>query len=329
MTARRHARAVFATAAMLGASRALFAQSGYYNLDGSRPLRVEDAIPTERHALDIEFTTVRMERYADGSLRWRAEPKLSYGAFPLTEIELRVPLIAVEREWLGRPRIGAAGIAVGAMRAFSIETGAMPALALGAELLIPAGPLSGPTGSWSLKGLLTRTLSVGRLQLNAAYGTYSVRTRPVAPIAGFCNPTIPNCVTVTEPPFDFPCAPPNGSGLAITACAHGRLSSAAGSAAPPRFDPARSYGAHWVAGAGFDHAFGLRSTLVGADIVAERFAGLYSINDWTAEAGMRKQLTPSVILDAGVGRHFAGVVQSTSATLGLTVELALRPPGGL
>ena len=65
-----------------------------------------------------------------------------------------------------------------------------------------------------------------------------------------------------------------------------------------------------------DHAFGLSSTLVGVDVVAERFIGLYSLTDWTAEIGVRHQWSPQFVVDAGVSRKYSGVLQSTAVTVG-------------
>ena len=65
-----------------------------------------------------------------------------------------------------------------------------------------------------------------------------------------------------------------------------------------------------IAGVGLDRAFALHSTIVTADAFAERFLGLYPVPDWTAEVGLRRQVTPLVVLDVGIARHFAGVIHS-------------------
>jgi hypothetical protein len=92
---------------------------------------------------------------------------------------------------------------------------------------------------------------------------------------------------------------------------------AAGAPAAPRATNKR-----WFAGIAADHSFALASTLLGADIFAERFVGLTNLVDWTAEIGLRHQWAPKVVLDLGVARHFAGVLQSTSFTFGTTYALA-------
>ena len=82
-----------------------------------------------------------------------------------------------------------------------------------------------------------------------------------------------------------------------------------------------------MGGIGIDHAIALTSTLLLADFVVERFVDLYDTHDYTAEVGIRQQLTPQFVLDVGVGRRFGGAVGSTSATLGLSYELPVGRGG--
>src|SRR5205814_1038887 len=110
------------------AARPAAGQSSYYNLDSGRPARIEDALPTAR---------------------FRVEPKLSYGILPMTEIELRVPVLYV-RAAGSAPTTGIASTGIGALHAFNVET-QWPALALAAEAVLSVGPLSAPTGSYSAK----------------------------------------------------------------------------------------------------------------------------------------------------------------------------------
>jgi hypothetical protein len=84
-----------------------------------------------------------------------------------------------------------------------------------------------------------------------------------------------------------------------------------------QFDPLRSVGMRWLAGAGIDHAFALSSTLVTADFVAERFAGLFAKTDMSAELGIRHQVTPQLGVDIGVTRHFVGLFRSNSLSFGV------------
>jgi hypothetical protein len=87
-----------------------------------------------------------------------------------------------------------------------------------------------------------------------------------------------------------------------------------------------STGAHWTAALGIDHTFPLISTLVIADMVVDRFEGLYPLDDWTAEIGLRRQFAPQLVVDLGVGRHFAGTTQGTSVTVGMSYSTPMRMP---
>ena len=78
-----------------------------------------------------------------------------------------------------------------------------------------------------------------------------------------------------------------------------------------------------------DHALPLESTLFAVDVVAERFYGLYPLTDWTAEVGMRRQLTPQLVGDVGVARRFHGSTTATSVTLGFTYGFAVPLLRGL
>jgi hypothetical protein len=299
---------------LLLAARAANAQTGYYNLDSGRPTRIEDALPTPRGELEAQFLPLRGEWVSDGTARQRVEPKLSYGVLPMTEIELRVPLVRSQSPG-SAATVGIASAAVSALHAFNVET-RWPALAITGEVVLPVGSLSAPTTSYSVKGLLTKTLPFGRVEVNAGGGTWSIRLPPPGPVAtpNQCgDPGQPPCL-----PPDVPCsvAPANASGLSF-ACAPSTIASFS-SAAPTT---QRGSGAHWTAALGFDHTFPLVSTLIVADVVVDRFDGLYPLNDWTAEVGMRKQLTPKVVADLGVSRRFAGTTQATWVTLGTSYSV--------
>src|SRR5688572_7373599 len=80
--------AVSATVLAPVTARSAKAQAHYYNLDGGRPTRVEDAVPTERYGLDVHFPALRLERLDNGTYRWRGEPKVSIGVLPMTSLEV-------------------------------------------------------------------------------------------------------------------------------------------------------------------------------------------------------------------------------------------------
>jgi hypothetical protein len=313
-------RAALAFVAIFSPWTLLPAQTEYYNLDAGRPTRVEDAVSAERYALELVLGDLRVERLAGGVQRWRTEPKAMYGIRPFTEVELRVPVVRSFLPGAGAASMGIAGVGIGVLHAFNLETLHLPALALSSEILLPGGePFGAPGASYSVKALLTRTTGIARFHVNGAVGTYSVR--PVSPadtvgcglasLAGTCV----NGSTTPVPP-DFPCASQPTAEPAL------RAVSAAASRPP---DATPSKGNRWLVGVGVDHSLPLQSLLVSGDIYAERFIGLYALTDWTAELGVRRQLTPTLVFDLGAIRRFAGTVQSSAATLGFTYHLATRP----
>lgn len=302
------------------------AQTQYRNLDAGRPVRVEDAEATARYALDIDLAAFQVERLTGGTMRYRAEPKLAYGVLPFTELEVRMPIVQVTPPSGngGQSAAGVAGLSVGVMHAFNLETTNIPAIALSSELSLPIGNLAPNRGAWFAKGLMTKTTSVARFHLNGGYGTWTVR--------GPSNPGSSCGSLILRAPGDTTCsggAPPIIIDVPCTVVPSvpGRLTSlSARMCAPQAPDsiavPTPTVGSHWFGGAGFDHTFPFRSMLVAGDLFAERLIGLYPTVDWTAELGVRMQLSPVMVAHVGVGRHFAGVVRSTSFTIGAAYELA-------
>src|SRR5437868_9255758 len=294
-------------AALLAAMipRTAASQTQYYNLDSNRPLRVEDALPTERRSLDTQLAPLRLDALGAGTRRWRIEPKLSYGIAALTEVELRVPVLFVQP---GDPTAAATlGLTIsglGVMHALNTETARWPALALSGEVLVPAGLLAPPNASYGVKGLLTETMSFGRVSLNAAYGTYSViPAPPVSPTCRLLPPGAPGCNGRPTVP-DVPCTrvPIAGSmgGMDVDPSPENVPPAPAfaavcltGAAATPASQ--RSVGDRWFAGGAVDHTFALASTLIGADLFAERLVGLSSLVDWTAEIGLRHQWSSRLV----------------------------------
>jgi hypothetical protein len=295
------------------------AQSGYYNLDAGRPTRVEDALATPRYELEIQLPTVRFERLASGVQRWRMEPKIVYGFAPFSELEIRAPFIVVDApEPDVALRSGLGGVAIGALHSFGVERSAWPAFALAGEWIAPVGALSAPIGSYAVKGVATKTYQHARAHLNVAYGTYSSKVnvcalpRPInIPAPAGCPPTLI--------PFDPPCdaIPIAGVARTLARCS----ASAVVREEQLEFDVARGVGMRWMTGLGLDHVFALSSTVVSADVVAERFAGLFARTDLSAEIGLRRQWTPQIVLDLGVARHFTGLLRANSVTVGATYSV--------
>ena len=317
-------------------------QSGYYNLDAGRPTRVEDAVPTARNELEIQLPTLRVDRFDEGTIRWRVEPKLAFGILPFTEVELRVPVVRMLPRAPSPTSTGIASLGLGVLHALNLETQGLPAFALAGEISLPVGSLASPRGSYAFKALASKTFAVARLQLNVGGGSWNVRlpSAPNVPVptCGTGEPGVSPCELPPVPP-DVPClvvptaSQPVGRALdALRARCFGApvvgsasTSSTIGNASTTRagaaFTP-RSSGMRWMAGIGIDHAFPLQSTLIVADFVIERFYGLYALSDWTAEVGVRKQLTPQLVADVGIGRRFHGATPSTSVAFGFTYGVA-------
>ena len=313
-------QAVLAIAASAAACAPIAAQTEYYNLDAAHAVRIEDASAAQRYALEFVLSGLRLERFAGGARRWRSEPKVVYGVLPFTEVEIRAPIVHVVGMGGRSGSTGLGGFGIGATHAFNLETGALPALALSSELLLPWGNLSGGVPSYSVKGLLTRTTMVGRLHLNVAIGSWAVRaTAPTPPPS--CGLVTINgvCSALVTTPIDLPCS----SDIAPIAAAPNHEPSVGKATAAASVSP-RSHGARWMAGVAGDHTWPLASLLLSGNVYAERFVGLYPLTDWTAEVGARHQWTPWLVFDLGAARRFSGSTRSAAATVGLTYVLATR-----
>jgi hypothetical protein len=312
----RAALAVFVSASLhAGIAQA---QASYRNLDAGFPVRVEDATVTERYALDLDFLNLRYDALSDSRNRFLYEPQVSYGMLPRTEVWVRLP--SYYRESTVTPRSGIAGFGVGAMYQFTVETLHVPALALATELFQPVGRDALPS-SYSLKALLTRSFSPGRIHLNASIASFAVRTPPSLTITCPGGGPPSSCAGSTLPPLDGPCSIGTESALAATFyCAAPQPEALQSTRVLPGDIQNHT---HWLLGAGFDKAFPLASTLLVSDIFAEKFEGLGRITDVTAEIGARHQFRPLVVLHGGIGRHFRGTGYSTFITLGMTLTHSL------
>jgi hypothetical protein len=312
------------------ASNAALAQTQYRNLDAGRPVRIEDAQPAARYSFDADAAPFQVERLAGGTSRYRAEPRFGYGVLPFTDLELRVPFVGVvpPRGSGVKAVNGIANASIAATHEFNVETTHVPATAISAELSLPIGNLAPARAAYFAKALLTKTTGPIRVHFNGGAGTYAIRTANSSSGCGAFRITVPGDSICGGPPIiiDAPCR--------VSPQSLGRVSvSAARQCMPPletrlpdsAVTSIRSSGSRWFAGLALDHSFPLRSTLVIADVFVERFIGLYAVADWTAEAGLRHQLTPLLVLDAGVSRHFAGTIQATSLSVGATYEVATPP----
>jgi len=328
-----------ATLAIGSAGRVARCQIAYYNVEAGRPLRIDDATPTERYGLDVELTPLRVERYPGGLLRLRADPKISYGILPLTEVSVRVPVLRVQTPDSGvRAVTGIASLAVGAAHAITLEGPRSSAIAVAGEWLAPYGGFAPPRASFALKAAMTKTFSHLRVHLNASGGTYSVQPSPVTSDSS-CTP--PPRIRIGPPPPgvtycgepiplipDIPCdVVPSRQISGGVALANASLFCGGMAPTPAATQAAaietRDHGNRVAFTLGVDHAFALTSTLVIADIASERFFGLYPTADLVGEIGIRQQISPRVVIDAGFSRRFRGAAQFTALSFGTTLDLAL------
>ena len=80
----------------------------------------------------------------------------------------------------------------------------------------------------------------------------------------------------------------------------------------------------WLAGIAVDRTFPLRSVLIGAELFAREPMADDAGAEWSAAAGVRKQLSPSFNVDAGIGRTLNGDDRSWFVTIGLAHSFAIR-----
>ena len=173
--------------------------------------------------------------------------------------------------------------------------------------------------------MLTRTFSAVRVHANASIGTWNVKVQN--PIFG-CGPNQvappgTSCPFVPVPFIpDTPCLVDEVPNAMATA----RCGAPAVGEAVQQLELFRTrYGRRWFGGVAVDHAFAVHSVLLAGDVYVEHFEQLYARPDVGAEVGVRRQLSPIVVVDAGVGRRFAGPNRATLVTAGATVTAAVRP----
>jgi len=163
-----HARiAVRAAALLLGLSAMpAAAQTDFYNTDAGRPLQIEDALPVERRAFELQAAPLRLERSRSGIYHWGIEPEFAYGILPRTYIEVGVPFAFIDAG--GEQTAGLSGVELTAFHNLNVET-SIPALAVAASVRLPVGALAADEAYTSVKGIMTRTFTWARFHVNGEY----------------------------------------------------------------------------------------------------------------------------------------------------------------
>ena len=151
-------------------------QITYRNTQSGRPVGTEDAYAVNRYSLDLHLAPISVERSSSGEYRWAGNPEMIYGILPRTQIEIGVPLLYRSEE---EPRLGAAGVSLGALYNFNAETGFWPALAVRTGVLLPAGGLGPSRAHPSIALLGTRSLRGFRVHVNARH-TFRDEPAPAA-----------------------------------------------------------------------------------------------------------------------------------------------------
>lgn len=145
------------------------AQTDFYNTDRGRPLQTEDAVVIERRAFELQAAPLTFTRIARGVSQWGIAPELAWGFAPRTQLEVALPIVIFDDGTRSRAFTALAGVEVELLHQLNAESRTLPALALGAGVHLPAGPLSAVRGLASLRALATRTLGWGRTHLNAQF----------------------------------------------------------------------------------------------------------------------------------------------------------------
>jgi len=157
---------VLAAALVASAASTLSAQTDFYNTSPGRPVRVEDAVPVEYRAVELNAAPVRLDLLSQDTRFWSLLPEATIGILPRTQLQLSLPIAYMDAP--ATSARGVAGLEVSFLRALNMET-SIPALAVAGNISLPVGPLGGDATYGTLKGLVTRTLPWARFHANAQF----------------------------------------------------------------------------------------------------------------------------------------------------------------
>lgn len=159
-------RLIFAVALNASAAGALIAQTDYYNTSPGRPVRVEDAVPVEYRAVELNVVPVRLDLLSQDTRLWSLLPEATIGILPRTQLQFTMPIAYADAP--ATSTHGVAGLDVSFLHALNMET-SIPALAVAGNISLPVGPLGGDATYGTLKGIVTRTLPWARFHANAQF----------------------------------------------------------------------------------------------------------------------------------------------------------------
>lgn len=150
----------------LPGSTVAVAQTDFYNTDRGRPVRIEDAYPTERYAFELQLAPLTLEREAGGVYNWGIEPEIAYGILPRTHIEVGFPFAFRDAGGRSVGEAALGGIDISLLHNLNVETRTLPALGIVADVVLPVGGAAPDRVYPSLTGIATRTYSWARFHVN-------------------------------------------------------------------------------------------------------------------------------------------------------------------
>ena len=305
---------------MIAAPRTAHTQTDFFNTDGGRPLRVQDAISVEWRAIELQFAPLKFERHRNNRWQVEVEPELAFGILPRTHLSIGFPLASADRPATTLPPNGALGVASRMYQAHAGGAGAAFRAMPAAPTRVVTGGSGALPGNGQINGLAGLHLSVfHQLNVETRIPALAVRGEVLLPVGPLgpdrAYPSLTAIATRTLPAlgavrvhgnatYTFGAAPNSG----VTA---------------PIDQPAGAEVPRWFAGVSMDRAFPLQSTLIAIEAVAHR--SMLDNDDvvLSAGAGVRHQFSPRLVLDFGVGRDLSGPDAQWSFTVGSAIALSL------
>lgn len=255
------------------AASSAVAQTDFYNTDRGRPVQIEDAYVTERHAFELKLAPVKLERSNGGIYDWGLDPEIAYGVLPRTQIEVGFPLAYIE---VAQQRnAGLSGVDFSIMHNLNVETATLPAFGIRADLLAPIGSLAAGHALATFTVMATRTTRWIRFHINGQYTAGPGTSRPgvgTSPVGG----------------------------------------------------PAALEISRWLLGGAVDKTYPFSALLVTADFYGSKPIESGSRVEYTTGAGVRYQRSPTLALDAGIGRRLNGDNPAWFLTFGTAYAFGIR-----